>query len=251
MLAVSWGANLRVENRNSTSSPLVTIITVVYNGIEDIEKTINSVFSLKNKDIEYIVIDGGSTDGTAQLLFEKNEKIDLLLSEKDKGIYDAMNKGIKLARGHFVYHLNVGDEIIHVPLDLLKNIPNKFAGLAACVCIDGLKIFKPSFGLSLRMHNTIHHQGCFYRVSDDLIYDTKYRVFSDFDLNQKISKSGKKFFINDDVVVASHAQGGISHNAFYFKEVYEIINKNYGLFWVFLSFFYFKIMGVMKKIKFI
>lgn len=85
-------------------TPLLSIITVVFNGVEYIEETIESVISQKefSRNIEYIIIDGGSTDGTLNVIEKYRDKIDVFISEPDKGIYDAMNKGLMHARGRFV-----------------------------------------------------------------------------------------------------------------------------------------------------
>lgn len=88
----------------------VSIITVVFNNIQGIEKTILSVLSQKNKEWEYIVIDGNSTDGTVDIIKKYAHKIDYWISEPDKGIYEAMNKGIRKASGKYVMFLNSGDD---------------------------------------------------------------------------------------------------------------------------------------------
>ena len=94
---------------NSYSSPLVSIITVVFNGERFIEKTINSVISQTYKNIEYIIIDGGSTDKTLDIIRQYEDRIDYWISEPDNGIYNAMNKGIKLSRGKLIGLINSDD----------------------------------------------------------------------------------------------------------------------------------------------
>ena len=91
------------------SQDYISVITICYNSAETIERTLKSVFSQSCKKFEYIVIDGGSTDGTLELLNTYSDKIDVLVSEPDKGIYDAFNKGVKLAKGHFIGILNSDD----------------------------------------------------------------------------------------------------------------------------------------------
>ncbi len=231
------------------ATPRVTVITVVYNGAEHLPATIESVLALKTDAVEYIVIDGGSTDGTVELLHHYEDRIDYWLSQKDAGIYDAMNKGIRLARGDYIYHLNIGDILLCIPAALSGNLPPGTAGLAACVRIGNNDLHKPSAGLALRLHNTLHHQGCFYRRKSDLQYDMCYRVFADFDLNQRLIKSGQNFVLSDEIV-ASHDQGGVSHNVRHFHEVYEIVKANQGLFWLAASFIYFKLRGLFSRIRF-
>ena len=87
----------------------ISIITVVWNNVKTIKDTIDSVLSQTYKNIEYIVIDGGSTDGTLSLLESRRDQLSALVSEPDEGIYDAMNKGIKLAKGDVIGFLNSDD----------------------------------------------------------------------------------------------------------------------------------------------
>ena len=87
----------------------ITVITVVKNSVNNIEKTINSVLKQKNINTEYIIIDGASTDGTLDVINKYKEKISLIVSEKDNGIWYAMNKGLELANGEIIGFLNSGD----------------------------------------------------------------------------------------------------------------------------------------------
>ena len=92
--------------------PLISIITVNLNDLEGLKRTMKSVFEQTWTDFEYIVIDGGSTDGSKQLIEENKDRIDHWVSEQDSGIYSAMNKGIKMASGEYLLFLNSGDHFI-------------------------------------------------------------------------------------------------------------------------------------------
>jgi glycosyltransferase involved in cell wall biosynthesis len=94
------------------NKPVITVITVTYNAEKSLENTILSVINQSFNDIEYIVIDGGSTDGTLDIIRKYDEKINFWISEPDKGIYDAMNKGIKLANGIWLNFMNSGDSFV-------------------------------------------------------------------------------------------------------------------------------------------
>ncbi|MGE8514305.1 MAG: glycosyltransferase family 2 protein [Chryseobacterium culicis] len=91
----------------------LTIITINFNDQNGLQKTFNSVFGQTNKDFEYIVIDGGSSDGSKELIEKNNSKINYWVSEPDKGIYHAMNKGIEKSTGEYLLFLNSGDELIN------------------------------------------------------------------------------------------------------------------------------------------
>jgi glycosyltransferase involved in cell wall biosynthesis len=93
-----------------TAQPILSVITVVYNNAADIERTMLSVVNQTYKGIEYIVVDGGSIDGTLQIIEKYKDRIAKLISEKDKGIYDAMNKGLAIATGDYVLFMNSADE---------------------------------------------------------------------------------------------------------------------------------------------
>ncbi len=91
----------------------LSIITICYNIEDIIERTCKSILNQTNQDFEWIVIDGGSTDGTSRILEQYKSRIDIYVSEKDSGIYDAMNKGITRARGAYIIFMNGGDSFYH------------------------------------------------------------------------------------------------------------------------------------------
>lgn len=95
----------KLSKRNS----FITVVTVVLNGEKDLERTILSVINQSYENIEYIVIDGGSTDDTPNIIKRYKDKIDYVIIEKDRGIYDAMNKGINIASGDWINFMNSGD----------------------------------------------------------------------------------------------------------------------------------------------
>lgn len=94
---------------NNINNPKVSVVTICYNSVQFIEKTIQSVLSQTYPNIEYIVIDGGSTDGTKEIIEKYSSRISYWCSEKDRGIYDAMNKGIRKATGEWINFMNSGD----------------------------------------------------------------------------------------------------------------------------------------------
>ena len=103
----------------SNPFPLITVVTVCFNAVTEIEKTIRSVLAQTYPHIEYIIIDGGSTDGTKQVIEKYADRIDRFVSEPDKGIFDAMNKGISMATGEYVNFMNAGDTFFE-PESIMK-----------------------------------------------------------------------------------------------------------------------------------
>jgi glycosyltransferase involved in cell wall biosynthesis len=111
------------------SKPIISIITVVLNDKKNIENTIKSILEQNYKNIEYIVIDGGSTDGTVEVINKYKDKINYWISEKDRGIYDAFNKGLEKVQGDLVGFVNSGDLLtlksLEYLVDYYKKYPNK------------------------------------------------------------------------------------------------------------------------------
>ena len=101
------------------NKPLITIITVVLNDEENIESTIQSVLNQKYDNIQYVIIDGDSNDNTKKIIEKYKDKIDTFVTEKDKGIYDAFNKGVKLAKGDLLGFVNSGDVLTKESLCIL------------------------------------------------------------------------------------------------------------------------------------
>ena len=100
--------------------PLISVVTICYNAKNDLERTILSVLSQTYQDIEYIIIDGGSTDGTVDIIHKYSERLFYWISEPDKGIYDAMNKGMDRATGSWINFMNAGDTFCDN--EVIKNI---------------------------------------------------------------------------------------------------------------------------------
>lgn len=230
----------RTDGDNVIQNPLVTVITVVLNGVDTIEDTMCSVLKVDSAKVEYIIIDGGSTDGTVQLISNYNDRVAYWISEPDKGIYDAINKGIKKAQGHFFYVLNKGDRLVNFPsAELLEATYKKADIVLFDVLLSDGRIMKSAIDYRIRFGNTIHHQGAFYRRELHLEYDLRYKVYSDFDANQKLFLQ-KKNFLRFNKLVSYHSLDGISNNRKYFHEYFSVIRRNFGLIWVIVGFLYIK-----------
>jgi glycosyltransferase involved in cell wall biosynthesis len=232
-------ATVRLEGGRRTlgparpEPPLVSIITVVFRAKNELEAILRNVFEFDTNDFELIVIDAGSKDGTLDLLREWDNKIDYWLSEPDKGIFDAMNKAQTVAQGHFLFHLNAGDRLLHFPKEELELAQREQLDVVSFpVSVDGNREFRPSCGFMLRLKNTLHHQGTFYRRETFLPYDLKYPMLADFDVNQRLAVRGAKMRAFDKVV-AWHASGGAGDSINGYAEHGAILRKNYG--WLFMN----------------
>lgn len=210
--------------------PLITIITVVYNGEKYIEQTIQSVINNSQRNIDYIIIDGGSTDGTLDIIKKYQSYISYWKSEPDRGIYDAMNKGWVIAKeDSYILFLGAGDRIISLPEDMSKyRLDDVIYGK---VFIGDNLVFNSRAGFHLKIYNSLHHQALL--INKSLFpaepFDLNFRVYADFDFNQRLMKRGVNFVYAEDFRSSAHP-GGIS-TELDFAESLRVIEKNYGLFW--------------------
>ena len=202
-----------------TSLLKVSIITVVYNGIAHLEQTIQSIINQSYQNIEYIIIDGGSTDGTLELLQKYDEKIAYWVSEKDNGIYDAMNKGIAKATGEIVGLINADDWYETNTLELVVNAFEKqevdvIHGSMEIISADGSSFTKKvKHDLStlkkgmLLNHPTVFVKKSFYEKYG--VFNTSYKIVADWEMIFRWWLSGAKF-IGIEETLANFRMGGVS-----------------------------------------
>ena len=210
----------------------VTVVTAVLNDAGHIEQTILSVISQTDIEIEYIIVDGGSKDGTLELIGKYKDKISLLISEPDRGVYDAMNKGIKYSTGDFVYFLNSGDVLLN-PSILSKikfedvNVRNTIIYGNVVVAygnIEALEKPRPFFNSKMKFKGIgICHQSMFF--PGELIrnekYDLSYKIAADYDLVYRLWRKGTEFLYRD-LTIAKYDWGkGISSNPYKLLDVYR------------------------------
>mgnify|MGYP003527269829 FL=1 len=210
----------------------VTVVTAVLNDAGHIEQTILSVISQTDIEIEYIIVDGGSKDGTLELIGKYKDKISLLISESDRGVYDAMNKGIKYSTGDFVYFLNSGDVLLN-PSILSKikfedvNVRNTIIYGNVVVAygnIEALEKPRPFFNSKMKFKGIgICHQSMFF--PGELIrnekYDLSYNIAADYDLAYRLWRKGT-VFLYKDITIAKYDWGkGISSNPYKLLDVYR------------------------------
>jgi len=234
-------------NNRSSDKPLITVITVVFNGGKHFEETIQSLLEVDDN-FNYIVIDGGSTDGTVDIIKKYEDKINYWISEKDNGIYDAMNKGWAAATdNNFILFLGAGDRIVSLP-------PNMAAFSARDVIYgrvdlgNGL-VFKPNVGWKLRLSNTIHHQAMLVpkAIHPAPPFDPELKVYADFDFNQRLVKLGANF-VYSDKFIGTASPGGISTD-FDYCENFRVVKKNYGLLSALFSLLFVPTLKIYKAIQ--
>ena len=180
----------------NSSRPLVSVITVVYNGSQVLEGTILSVLNQSWPSIEYIIIDGGSSDGTQDLIRKYQDRISFWISEPDAGLYDAMNKGLAAARGDYVWFINAGDRIYtSSTLERALSAIEPGAELPGIIYGDtmivndryeeiGYRRLRPPRQLtwrSFRKGMLVCHQAILVRRDLAEPYDLRYRHSADFD----------------------------------------------------------------------
>lgn len=213
----------------------LSIITIVLNDKQNIEKTILSVLT-QDIELEYIIIDGGSTDGTLNIIEKYRDKIDMLISEKDDGIVDAFNKGLKLATGYIVGIVNSGD---FLEKDALKVVLESFDVKTDIVYGDVQYWDKNKkdyiYSADHRYLNrfmSVNHPAVFVRKSvyeKFGLFDEKYPLAMDYELMLRFFVNGVEFqHINK--VFSNMALGGVSDINWQkaYKEAYEIRKKYLG-----------------------
>lgn len=197
-------------------SPLVTIVTISLNCKSSLEETISSVCSQDYSRIEYIIVDGGSTDGSLSIIDSYNWCVDKTISEKDDGIYSAMNKGLKMAskNSDFITFLNAGDTFYDrfVISNLIYTAEKRDGHFYGDVVRSEDVISSPAkLTLSFLSTGMVCHQSIFFktRVHSNNIYNTKYKIASDYELILRLVNSGERFS-RLDFVVAKIEAGGVS-----------------------------------------
>ena len=220
------------EKSGSEQEPLVSIITVVLNGQKHIEQTIKSVLEQTYSNIEYIIMDGGSRDGTLEILKKYDDKIDLWKSEPDKGIYFAMNKGIALAKGSLIGILNADD--FYLPDAVKKVVESDRLQKADIYYGDMLLAIENSSAPEIRMKPnilemdekpSIFHPTCFVKkevYERAGLFDTRFRISSDYEFLLRCIRKNFKFFYVPEPITTFRA-GGISGSCASNVEGYRIM----------------------------
>lgn len=201
--------------------PLISIITVVYNGAKTLEQTIQSVLNQTHENIEYIIIDGGSTDGTLKIIDKYKEHITYWVSEPDKGLYDAMNKGIRMAKGELIGMINSDDwyepNAIELIVEAFKQNPEKkiFHGDRIDILGDGtkrLRRFHPSKFKFLYYGMTYNHPSMFFHrdIYKESFYNINLKALSDYEFVLAQFLKNKNSFLYIPEAYVNYRLDGIS-----------------------------------------
>ena len=222
--------------------PLFSIITITYNAAETIEPTFRSVVGQFFTDYEYIVVDGDSKDGTVDFLRSRKDCLAVFISEPDKGLYDAMNKGMHLAKGEYLIFLNAGDTfhsentLADIAVSIGSSRPDVIYGETALVNDKreflGMRRLKAPETLnwkSFRMGMLVCHQAFIAKRTLAPDYDLSYRFSSDFDWCIRCMKRAGTLW-NTHLTLIDYLNEGVTtrnHKAS-LKERYNIMVKYYG-----------------------
>lgn len=223
--------------------PKFSIITVTYNAGAVLEDTIQSVITQTYRNVEYIIVDGGSKDHTLDIINRYREHIHTLVSEPDKGLYDAMNKGIRLATGDYLCFLNAGDEL-HED-DTLQLMVHSITGTELPDVLYGETAIVDEEGHFLRMRRLsapenlnwksfkdgmlVCHQAFFPRRELAEPYDLRYRFSADFDWCIRIMKKARTLH-NTHLTIIDYLDEGMTtqNRKASLKERFRIMTKHYG-----------------------
>lgn len=240
------------------NAPLITVVTVCYNAVNELEKTMLSVLNQTYDNIEYIVIDGGSKDGTVDIIEKYANRLAYWVSEPDKGIYDAMNKGIRAAKGEWINFMNAGDEF--VGWDVLERfIPQIDRDV---IIAYGDTMMRYSCKTILRKNHPIEemahcmvpgHQAAFIRKSYHQIhlYDISFKSSADFNFFYQAYFSKMKFQYIPIVVVNYEAERGVSSVNYRLVQMENarVLGKDKSLRWKVSLFFILKFHYLKKILK--
>lgn len=233
----------------------ISVVTVTFNARKTLEFTIKSVLSQTYDNMEYIVVDGNSSDGTVELLINYSNKLKWI-SEPDKGVYDAMNKARQIASGDYLFFLGA-DDVFHnntVVEDLVNEIHSVDDVYYGNVIFKGPdKIYWGKFNKWKWGCGNISHQAIFYprHVYKNISYDIKYKVFADYVYNLSLLENKTKFnYI--PLIITDYATDGFSattRDLAFEKDKYSLVRKSVGIFPVFVGVTYHFLRKLKDRLK--
>jgi glycosyltransferase involved in cell wall biosynthesis len=225
------------ETINGNGLPKLSIVIVTYNAAADLQNCLDSIYLQKYPAIEIIVMDGQSTDGTADILKKNADKIAFWKSEEDDGIYDAMNKALEFVTGDWVYFLGADDILLDEFSDMAYRLKDKSTIYYGSVYKEGKK-YLGRVDSYKHAKITICHQAMMYpaMVFKKYKFDTQYRISADHVLNMWCWKDKDFKFEFVDYIIAIFNDTGVSStkkDLLFEQHKADLIKKNYGtLIWL-------------------
>jgi glycosyltransferase involved in cell wall biosynthesis len=193
------------------SIPHISIIIVTYNAANTLQKCLDSIYNQRYPELEIIIIDGKSTDGTVDIIKANSNKINYWKSEPDAGIYDAMNKATKHVTGEWVYFMGADDELLPGFSDIVPELKDPTAIYYGNVIAEGRKRVGKLTRYRFAKFGP-YHQSIIYTktVFDNYTYDTQYKISADFALTLQLCGDKRYHFVYKDYVLAKFNHNGIS-----------------------------------------
>lgn len=245
-----------ITKTGTPDHPLITVVTVVYNGAATLEQTIQSVVNQTYDNVEYIIVDGASTDGTLDIVRKYEDKIDYWQSEPDKGIYDAMNKGIGLATGDYVALLNSGDwyennTIETVVNRIIKNpVVDIYYGMMRIYSEEKKFLWVYAYNHNYLERAMISHPTSFVKrtLYEKYHYNLEYKSAADYDLFLTFYQNNISFYFIEKIL-GNYTLGGMS-DSFTGKKETSLVRYKHGIISFknfIIHFFIYSLLGVFNK----
>lgn len=228
-----------VYQEDADEMPLFSVITVCYNAVNVLESTINSILLQNYKNIEYIIIDGGSSDGTLDIIRKYEDRIHYWISEPDNGIYDAMNKGIRLAGGRWINFMNAGDRLLYLNHRDFYRFNHTFTNYVFPANRE--RIERLPLSPMLLTRNVPCHQSVIYHRDDMVPFVPQTGFFADFEQLVRIVKKGNRHQMGSSIVYfdepGESGQMDQSRDVYldYIRQRVKIIRRELGFFYYFIS----------------
>jgi len=230
---------LRTRNllkKSYKDKPLISVVTVVYNGEKNLEQTITSVLNQNYDNIEYIIVDGDSKDKTLDIIKKYDDKVDYWISEPDEGIYYAMNKASALCSGEYISFLNADDwynddTVASVVSSLLQSDLTYLFGNTDLYNEDTFWYTDRERLSQYKFNTPFGHQALFVKLNYFLShqFNTKYKMLADYDFMLELINKKLPYKYLDTSLV-NYRTGGISSSANATKEKFDIVSAHFGIF---------------------
>jgi len=221
---------------NNVAPPQISVCIVVLNGNPHVTHAVESVLNQKYPALELIVVDGGSTDGTLEALRMYSKDISHLISEPDRGIYDAMNKACAIARGEWLIFLGCDDIMLDTLASFANSVKERDAVYYGNVILKSTgEPYDGRFSKYRILEKNICHQAIFYprQVYKTTAYNLKYPLLADYEYNIRLMGRGCRFrFLKLNVAIYNDSGASAQGDAAFARDRLSILRGNLGHFWL-------------------